>query len=125
MKRLHDGPAELTFADCASVIVPPERVLFTMTDNGEGALWIGPGTMPNMTEIETALESGPFTLKSEGVMQSCKPRRWIVKEVFDSVCEMLVMFEPEYGELEPTPAAPTAGSSRDKTMGEPLGGGVR
>ena len=72
MTRLHDGPAELTFADCASVVVPPERVLFTMTDNGEGALWIGPGTMPNMTEIETALESGPFTLKSEGVMQSCK-----------------------------------------------------
>ena len=68
------------------------------------------------------LESGPFTLKSEGVMQSCKPRRWIVKEVCDSVCEMLVMFEPEYGELEPTPGAP-AGSSRDKTTGEPLGGG--
>ena len=108
MNRIHDGSADLTFADCASVFVPAERILFTMTDNGEGALWIGPGTMPNMTEIETALESGPFTLKSEGAMQSCKPRRWIVREASDSVCEMLVMFEPEYGDLEPTPAAPTA-----------------
>ena len=49
--------------------------MFTMTDDGEGALWIAPGTMPNMTEIETALESGPFTLTSEGVLESCKPRR--------------------------------------------------
>ena len=40
-------------------------------------------------------------------MQSCKPW-WIVKEVSDSVCEMLVLFEPEYGELEPTPSAPPA-----------------
>ncbi len=65
-----------------------------MTDDGEGALWIAPGTMPNMTEIATALEAGPFTLTSEGVMQTCKPRRWIVEEVADSLCEMLVLFEP-------------------------------
>ena len=102
MKRIHDGPAELTFADCASVLVPAERVLFTMIDDGEGALWIAPGTMPNMTEIETALESGPFTLTSEGLMQSCKPRRWIVREVTDSLCEMLVLFEPGYGDSDPT-----------------------
>jgi hypothetical protein len=100
MNRIHDGPAELTFADCASVVVPADRVLFTMTDDGEGALWIGPGTMPNMTEIETALESGPFTLTSKGAMQSCKPRRWIVREVTSSLCEMLVLFEPDCGDPE-------------------------
>ncbi len=108
MKKLRDGPAELAFADCASVVVPAERVLFTMADDGEGALWISPGTMPNMTEIETAFESGPFTLTCEGVMQSCKPRRWVVRQVSDSVCEMLMLFEAEYGDFEPTPGAPTA-----------------
>ena len=105
MKRIHDGPAELTFADCASVLVPAARTLFTMTDDGQGALWIAPGTMPNMTEIETALESGPFTLTSEGVMQSCKPRRWIVREVTDSLFEMLVLFEPDCDDCEPAPGA--------------------
>jgi len=99
--RIHDGPAELTFADCASVVVPAERVCFTMTDDGEGALWIAPGTMPNMTEIETALESGPFTLASEGVMQSCKPRRWVVRELTDALCEMLVLFESDHGDCDP------------------------
>lgn len=108
MRRAHDGPAELTFADCASVVVPAERILITMTDDGDGALWISPGTMPNMTQIETALESGPFTLTCEGVMQSCKPRNWVVREVSDSVYEMLVLFEPEHGDPESTPAAPTA-----------------
>ena len=102
MNRIHDGSAELTFADCASVFVPAERVLFTMTDDGEGALWIGPGPMPNMTEIETALESGPFNLTSEGMMQSCKPLRWIVREVTSSLCEMLVLFEPDCGDAEAT-----------------------
>ncbi len=95
MKRVHDGSAELTFADCASVVVPAERVLVTITDDGDGALWISPGTVPNMTEIETALESGPFTLTSEHVMVSCKPRRWIIREVSDAVCEMLVLFETD------------------------------
>jgi len=95
MNRIHDGPAELTFADFASVGVPSERVLVTMTDEGDGALRISPGTTPNMTEIETALESGPFTLTAGGVMVSCRPRHWIVREVTDSVCEMLVLFEPE------------------------------
>ena len=102
MNRIHDGPADLTFADCASVVVPAERVLFTMTDDGNGALRISPGTMPNMTEIETALASGPFTLTAEGLMQSCKPRRWIVRELTDSVCEMVVLFKPDCGEREPT-----------------------
>jgi hypothetical protein len=73
-----------------------------MTDDGDGALRISPGTMPNMTEIETALESGPFTLTSGGVMLSCKPRRWIVRELTDSVCEMLVLFEPECDDPERT-----------------------
>ena len=109
MKRIHDGPAELTFADCASVVVPAERVLFTMIDEGEGALWIAPGTTPNMTEIETALESGPFTLTSEGLVHSCKPRRWIVREVSDSLWEMLVLFEPGYGDVGPH-RAQTAGA---------------
>ncbi len=103
MNRIHDGPADLTFADCASVLVPAERVLFTMTDDGDGALRISPGTLPNMTEIETALESGPFTLTTPGgVMQSGKPRRWIVRELTDAVCEMVLLFEPDC-ELEPTP----------------------
>jgi len=107
MKRLSDGSAELSFADSASVVVPAKRVLFTMTDNGEGALRISPGTTPNMTEIDSALESGPFTLTSDGGMQRCKPQRWIVREVSDSTCELLVLFEPEDGGLEPVPAVPT------------------
>jgi hypothetical protein len=105
MTRIHDGPADLTFADCAWVVVPAERVLFTMTDDGVGAMWVAPGTMPNMTEIETALESGPFTLTSGGVMQSCRPRRWIVRELTDSLCEMLVLFESDHGALDPVPGA--------------------
>src|SRR6185369_13257496 len=95
MNRIHDGPAELTFADCAWIVVSAQRVLVTMTDEGDGALRISPGTTPNMTEIATALESGPFTLTAGGAMVSCKPRHWIVREVTDSVCEMLVLFERE------------------------------
>ena len=95
MNRIHDGSAELTFVDCPSVVVSAQRVLVTMTDEGDGALRISPGTTPNMTEIETALESGPFTLTAGGVMVSCKPRHWIIREVTDSVCEMVVLFEPQ------------------------------
>ena len=114
MTRIHDGSADLTFADCASVVVPAERVLFTMTDDGNGALRISPGTTPNMTEIETALESGPFTLTSGGVMQSCKPRRWIVREAGGSMCEMVVLFEPDCGELG---EAPDVDDARTKDLG--------
>ena len=64
-----------------------------MSDDGSGALWISPGSSPNMTEIETALESGPFVLTSDSVMVTCKPSRWVVKEVTDSVCELLLLFK--------------------------------
>ena len=47
----------------------------------------------------------PFTLTSEGVLQSCKPWRWIVREVTESGFEMLVLFEPDCGEREPAPGA--------------------
>ena len=88
-----------------------------MIDEGEGALWIGPGTTPNMTEIETALKSGPFTLTSEGLMQSCKPRRWIIREVTDSLYEMLVLFGPGYGNVGLHPAQTAgAGDQHESTI---------
>src|SRR4249920_388315 len=62
------GPADLTFDDHNCLFVPADRVLVTMTEDGAGALRISPGHLPPMTEIVTALATGPFVLTFDGGM---------------------------------------------------------
>jgi len=99
----YNGPAELTFDDYGSFVVPAERVHVTTTADGAGELQIAAGRVPNMTEIVTAFATGPFTLTFDGHMLLCKPRHWTVHESPGCMFELLLAFEPVHGHARLTP----------------------
>jgi hypothetical protein len=89
--RYH-GSAELTFPD-STCLVAAARVLVTV-EAGFGGLRISPGHVPSMSEVVTALESGPFTLTFDGGMLSCQPLQWTLR-TSEEGSELLMVFEAE------------------------------
>jgi hypothetical protein len=89
----YTGPAELTFADNASLLVDANRVLIAVSDRGVGALRISPGIHPNVVELVSALQAGPFTLSYHGGMVTCRLLSFVTREPQDGEWEMVIVFE--------------------------------
>ena len=89
----YSGPAELTFADNASLLVDANRVLIAVSNRGVGALRISPGLHPNVVELVGALQSGPFTLAYHGGMVNCRLLSFATREPHDGEWEMVIVFE--------------------------------